>query len=105
MIMPTPSSPSPGCFAVGCLCQCCQERFLALEGSSWLPSAMGCAQPMPMSLTGHVVNPRCCQALLRLCLILPATSTDLSEVPQPRLPLVWALLFDSFCLGCTRGVV
>lgn len=31
---------------------------------------------------------------------LPATSTDPSEVPEPRLPLVWALLFDSFCLGC-----
>lgn len=31
---------------------------------------------------------------------LPVTSTDLREVPVPLLPLVWVLLFDSFCLGC-----
>lgn len=71
MIMLTLRSPSLGCFAVGCLCWCCQERFLALEGTSWLPSAMESAQPVPTPLVGHVVNPGYGAHGVWRCLILP----------------------------------
>lgn len=88
MIMPALRSPSLGCFAVGCLCQCCQERFLALEGTSWLPSAMDSAQPEPTpppeSHWAHskpwAWSPWCCEALLGQCLILP---TCLSPAVAP----------------------
>lgn len=99
MIMPTLRSPSLGSFAVGCLCQCCQERFLALEGTSLLPSAMESAQPAPTPLfeshwargEPRARSPWCCQALPRRCLILPTC-------PSPaRCQCLSRLWFGRYC--------